>query len=497
MRQSAIAMAMETAAVAALLSLCCPARAQQPPVAEGAAGQTRPAAGGAESFTWPIGSIQEPENPGHHTGSSEAVPELLNEVAKRAPMSVEDFLSLSAKSNPTLDQARSVVRRSEGLARQAGLNPNPTAGYSGDQVRGGAYGGGEQGAFAEQTLVLGGKLGLRRDIYRQQAAADRIGVQEQSYRVRDSVESAFYQALAAQALVIVRQRLLRLTLEAGQTAHQLANVGQADAPDILQAEVESERAGVDFLRAQREFLADFQVLAAAAGAADLPPAPLQGSLDSAPPFDAEKQATAIEEQSPEIRRARQRVAVAQARLKDAQRESFPDLTLRGGEWWSGELTGSSNRAAGPMSFLEAGVKLPLWNRNQGNVEAAKAELEQARQEVLRVQLALRQRTEPLAQRYLAARFESERYRTELLPRARRAYELYLMKYQQMAGSYPQVLLSQRTLFELQIDYIRSLAELWSNAVALQNYGLTDGLQPPAGAPEEPGALNLPNGGGGD
>jgi cobalt-zinc-cadmium efflux system outer membrane protein len=254
---------------------------------------------------------------------------------------------------------------------------------------------------------------------------------------------------------------------------------------------------VDFLRAQREFLADFQVLAAAAGAADLPPAPLQGSLDSAPPFDAEKQATAIEEQSPEIRRARQRVAVAQARLKDAQRESFPDLTLRGGEWWSGELTGSSNRAAGPMSFLEAGVKLPLWNRNQGNVEAAKAELEQARQEVLRVQLALRQRTEPLAQRYLAARFESERYRTELLPRARRAYELYLMKYQQMAGSYPQVLLSQRTLFELQIDYIRSLAELWSNAVALQNYGLTDGLQPPAGAPEEPGALNLPNGGGGD
>lgn len=496
MKPSSIGIAMEAAALAALLSLCWPARAQQAPGAGTAPAQNRPAAGD-ESYTWPIGSIQEPENPDHHTGSSEPAPDLLREVVRRRPMSVEDFLALSAKGNPTLDQARSAVRRSEGLARQAGLNPNPTAGYSGDQVRGGAYGGGEQGAFAEQKIVLGGKLGLRRDIYRQQATADRIGVEEQSCRVRGSVESAFYRTLAAQALVVVRQRLLRLTLDAGQTAHQLANVGQADAPDILQAEVESERASVDFLRAQREFLADFQVLAAAAGEAGLPPAPLQGNLEAPPPFDAEKQVTEIAQQSPEIERARQQVAVAQARLKDAQREAFPDLTLRGGEWWSGELTGSSNRAAGPMSFLEAGVNLPLWNRNQGNVQAARAELERARQEVLRVQLALQQRTEPLAQEYLAARFESERYRTELLPRARRAYELYLMKYQQMAASYPQVLLSQRTLFDLQIDYIRSLADLWSNAVALQNYGLTDGLQSPAGPPEEPGAPNLPDGGDGD
>ncbi len=54
------------------------------------------------------------------------------------------------------------------------------------------------------------------------------------------------------------------------------------------------------------------------------------------------------------------------------------------------------------------------------------------------------------QNYLSAKLEAERYRTALLPRARRAYELYLEKYQKMAQAYPQVIVSQRTLFELEV-----------------------------------------------
>ncbi len=68
--------------------------------------------------------------------------------------------------------------------------------------------------------------------------------------------------------------------------------------------------------------------------------------------------------------------------------------------------------------------------------------------------------EPLAQSYLSARFEAERYKTQLLPRATRAYQLYLQKYQDMAQAYPQVLVSQRTLFQLQIDYLKALHSAW-------------------------------------
>ncbi|MGI8770006.1 MAG: TolC family protein [Acidobacteriaceae bacterium] len=458
--------------------------------------QEKSAAGSdAQSVTHATMMLQEPENPGYHTGENLPAPELLNDVAKREPLGLQQFESWAERGNPTLAQAQAVVRRSEQQARQAALYPNPSIAYDGEHIRGGSYGGGEQGAYVQQTVVLGGKLGLRRNIYQQQAQVNKIGVDEQGYRVRDTVQQAFYRALTSQATVVLRQRLLHVTLDAVETVHQLANVGQADAPDILQAEVEAEQAKVDFVRAQRQLIQDFSMLAAVANRPELPVSPLQGDLEQPPQMDPEQQVATIVASSPTVKRAQQEVAVAEARLKDAGRETIPDLQLRVGEWWSGEQVNGANYAAGPMSFATAGINLPLWNRNQGNVEAAKADLERAKQDVARSQLYLKQQSEPLAQQYLAARFEADRYRTQLIPRARRAYELYLMKYRQMAMAYPQVLVSQRTLFQLQIDYLQALSTVWTCGVALQNYTLSGGLDAPMSSGTASTTINLPNGGG--
>src|ERR1700736_3436098 len=112
-----------------------------------------------------------------------AAPQLLEGVASRPPLKLEDFLALADKNNPTLQQAAAIVRRSEAQAKQAALYPNPSVGYEGDQIRGGSYGGGEQGGFVAQTIVLGGKLGLRRNVYKQQKHADEIAAEAQMQRV--------------------------------------------------------------------------------------------------------------------------------------------------------------------------------------------------------------------------------------------------------------------------------------------------------------------------
>jgi hypothetical protein len=48
----------------------------------------------------------------------------------------------------------------------------------------------------------------------------------------------------------------------------------------------------------------------------------------------------------------------------------------------------------------------------------------------------------------------------------------------MAQAYPQVIVSQRTLFELEVHYIDSLDRIWQNAIALQNFTLQGGLEKP-------------------
>jgi len=410
-------------------------------------------------------------------------PELLQGFAARAPRKLEDFLAIADRNNPTLQQAAALVRRSQAEAKQAALYPNPTVGYEGDQIRGGSYGGGEQGGFIAQTIVLGGKLGLRRNIYEQQKESDSIAAEVQLLRVHNDVTQMFYNAVSAQQTVLVRGRLLALANDAAQTAHQLANVGQADAPDVLQAEVEAEQAEIDYTVAQRLFIQRFKGLAAFAGdpTAEVAPldTPLDAALDRPPEIDAARIADAIVEQSPTVKQARQQVLIAEVKLKDARREVVPDLQLRAGEQSNLEaLAEAPGKKTGAQSFASAGIELPLWNRNQGNARAAEADLDRARQEVTRTQLSLRQQAEVLLQNYLSAKTEAERYRTALLPRARRAYELYLAKYQDMAQAYPQVIVSQRTLFELEVHYIDSLGRIWQNAIALQNFTVQGGLERP-------------------
>jgi len=78
----------------------------------------------------------------------------------------------------------------------------------------------------------------------------------------------------------------------------------------------------------------------------------------------------------------------------------------------------------------------------------------------------------------------------------RAYQLYLAKYRQMAAAYPQVIVSQRTLFQIEVNYIQTLESLWTNASALRNFTLSGALSVPTSAGSSSTTINLPNGGGG-
>lgn len=83
--------------------------------------------------------------------------------------------------------------------------------------------------------------------------------------------------------------------------------------------------------------------------------------------------------------------------------------------------------------------------------------------------------------YLTALNDSDTYRTEILPRAEEAYRLCLTRYREMATAYPQVLIAQRTLFELSTRYLQSVEEGWQAALRIQGFLAGDGLQSPRGA----------------
>ncbi|HTV56259.1 MAG TPA: TolC family protein, partial [Terriglobia bacterium] len=200
--------------------------------------------------------------------------------------------------------------------------------------------------------------------------------------------------------------------------------------------------------------------------------------------------------SPEVKHAQLAVVRAEAVVRSAKREAIPDIELQAGIQQDNEALNEAairQTPVGIIGFGSVSINLPIFNRNQGNVAAARAELERTREDVTRVQLSLQRRAEPLLQAYRAEEIQASVYRGEMIPKAFRAYQLYLSNYRHMAAAYPEVLVSQRTLFQIEVGYIQTLDHLWQNAIALQNFALTDGLKAPLSSGMYSTTVNLPSG----
>src|SRR6266581_1382920 len=403
-------------------------------------------------------------------------------------ITLEELQQMALQNNPTFGQSAANIQAAEGRKKQSGLYPNPIVGYQGEQIRGGSFHGGEQGFVLQQDIVRGGKLGLNRKILDQELKQAETEAEEQKLRVVTNVRMSYIQALAAQQMLELRHNLSKLADDAVETSRQLANVGQADAPDVLESEVEAQQAQLAVTMAEQNQQRVWKALAAVVGNPRLPLMRLEGKLEDSPLVNADELVEKIVTESPAVRIAELGVKRAEAALVRAKREPIPDLQIRGGLQQNGELLSEpSGRSVGLQGFADVGVRIPIFNRNQGNIATGKADAERAKREVERVKLVLRERAASIVQNYTFSQTAVDRYKNQMIPRAQKAYEMYTKKYQAMAAAYPQVLIAQRTLMQLEVSYVTALENLATSSLSLQSYLLMDGLE----APAQPGGIDKP------
>ena len=278
----------------------------------------------------------------------------------------------------------------------------------------------------------------------------------------------------------VRTNLSRLAAEAVRISGELANVGASDQPDLLAAEVESGRIQLDLTDAINRQQRTWRQLGAVVNNPTLRPMPLSGALEIVPRLDADQALEAIYAESPELRAVSINVNRAETALTRSKKEVIPDLLVSGGVRYNRELleTAASGlrRPVGKEGFFDIGVQLPIFNRNQGNIATARAGVDRAKLEVDRTKLALRSRLAEVYREYQTALTRADRYRQDLLPKAQKAYELYLNNFRQMSAAYPQVLIAQRNLFQLQDNYVDALTTAWQRSVDIQGLLLTGGVE---------------------
>jgi outer membrane protein, heavy metal efflux system len=424
---------------------------------------------------------EQPEMEMHHHGQISVVmpqfPRLgdSQRVVSGPIYELRDLEKMASEHNPTLAQAQREIEVARAQKLQAGLYPNPTVGYKGDEIRGGSYGGGEQGFFVQQPIILGGKLGLDRKVRGAEEKQREVEADAQRQRVENDVHTAYYRVLAAQERLALKRSILEISQSTVRIVGQLGRVGQADETEILEAEAEEQRMEIAVGIAEQMLRREWTTLVSVVGVPSLPAGGVAGRIDAdLPPLDQDQLLASLLAESPTIRSAQANVERAGASLQRAKREPIPDLIVQGGLQQNLESLGiSQNRKVGLQGFAEVGVQLHLWDRNQGAIAAEGAGVEAVREEVRRVELELRNRFAMYGEDYDSSRLIADKYRVEILPRLERAYKLMVEQYGLMTASFIRVLILERMLYENETAYVDALEHTWVSSIALRGF-LLDG-----------------------
>ena len=388
---------------------------------------------------------------------------------------------LAFTHNPTLVQAQAQVDGTLGKALQAGLWPNPVLGYEAEKIGAEGTPGEFQGGFVQQEIVTARKRRISREKYLARARAAEFIAIAQQYRVINDIRRMYWRAAGAARLVTVHEQIVKNTVDRLVTTDEMFNVGQATAVDVRQARVALQRAKLDLLMAVNDQNRHRRELDALVGA-DLPDGLLADPLDCpVPPLTWEASLTYTVAESPEVLETQAKLNADRITVDRERREPIPNIFVRGGPGYD---------YVGQETVVNAGVwiEVPIWDRNQGTIRQAQADLLRQQAEVRRVELRLGRDLADQYRNYLTALQHVDSYRAEVLPEAEQAYRDRLDAYKQRRQTWPMVLEAQAEFYLRQAEFVRNLVVWRESQTLIEGFLLTGGLDAPPN-PTPPGHID--------
>lgn len=369
------------------------------------------------------------------------------------------LVSTALAGSPRLARANALVEAARGRHLQAGLRPNPVFSFSADELGDRTGPMGILSPQVSQEFVTGGKLSLAQAVVAKEIDQATLTALGERYTVVGSVRSAAYELAVLRERRVVLAEVVALaekTVAQATRAEQGANATLTRG-DVLPLELEYERFKTEQETLEREIPAVERRLAALMGDARMTVGPFAADLTGPlPEYDPDVVRDAVMEYHPEVRSAAVAVERAQAAVRRAEAELVPNVT--GSVGYTRQNQNLSNDWAVGVS-----VPLVMWNKNQGNIRAARSEVAAASLEVTRVQNDLAERVATLHRTYAGAKQRAERYRTAILPKAEEGVRFVQLQMDKGVIDPLKVFVAQQAAAAAKLEYNRALGEAWKAA----------------------------------
>lgn len=316
-----------------------------------------------------------------------------------------------------------------------------------------------------QMLPFPGKLRLAGEVANEEARAQQARASDLGWDVRARAAMAYYELYEMDQSLAVARGTLRLLQDLGETARTMYAVGEGRQADVLRAQVEIARMEEEITRMEIERVsaaAMLNGLLARGGDAPVGAPVLPAFPDSLPPLGT--LSAEAEARRPMVAAGEAEVRAADAALRLARREIWPDLEL-GVRYGQRPMDGGGTDR---MLSLMFGVNVPIF---AGSRQLAMRREAEAMQQMATADLAeMRAETRGrVAQLYAAIR-RSKRlarlYRTTILPQSGTTVASALAAYRVGGVDFMTLLDDQMTvnryrqaLYRLDAEQGQALAEL--------------------------------------
>jgi len=361
--------------------------------------------------------------------------------------------------HPLLQRDRAKIDSARGDALQAGLYPNPKFDTNNPQVFNGQNT--LLNAGIQQEFVVKGKKRLDR------AAAVKVVQQNEFAYVQDrfglltALRQQYYVLLAAQRRLKVLQKLQEITASSLATGkEQERGAGELAHIDVLILQIDNQRVQADLENTLRLQRGARKQLATLVGDPSISDDQFEGSIYDAPPqYDEKILNEFAAANSAYVQIAKLDVERNEILLKRAVAEPYPNVTLGPAYQW-GLVQG------GEQFWLTVTFPIPTWDRNQGGIQSATADLAGSRKNVEAVQLEQLRRVADAYSRHRAVRAQAAKYRKDIIPNAMNAFKLAKKGFEKGEWDFIRYLQVQRTVVDTNMAYIDLLENVWTTAAEL-------------------------------
>ncbi len=406
--------------------------------------------------------------------SRDALAEPADSFTMPSPLSLEWCLERADQENPALASAHASADAARHRVGPAGALEDPRISYDASNLPTGDFDfdstplSGHQLGI-RQKLPLPGLLSNRSEAARRGAEAARLHAEDRRFEIESAVEVAWAELAFAQQALEITRRNIELLRQLSATAESLYRVGSGLQQDVLRAHVELTALLQERLRRVE---AVSRAEAELAALLDLPPSvtfsetdPLSGT-SGLPPLD--ETLAGLQQSSPQLLAAAERVEQARLQIKVAELEGLPDVDLGIGYRIRSNVEGDPVRGD---DFVSAGltVRLPVdRSKWRSRVAEQRAWLRRAEAELRGTRAALEARTRRAHAELTRAAAEEVLLETGLVPQARQSLESSRSAYEVGRVEFLSVLDSQVRLFDAELRLARARADQHRAFAALES-----------------------------